>query len=52
MFLPAFYEEYKGNCCYAAFSEEMLTDAERLKAYAGALLDRMLKLARKKKLQD
>ena len=48
LFLPVFYSEYKGSVGYAEFTETMLSDEERLKAYAAALLSHMLKHAGKK----
>ena len=48
LFLPVFYREYKGSVGYAEFTEDMLSDGERLRDYAAALLSRMLKHSGKK----
>ena len=39
VFSPVFYEEYKGRDCYAAYSDSLLSEEERLKTYTGKVLE-------------
>lgn len=49
VFEPVFYREYKGAERYAAYTEDMALDRDRLRAYGLSVLSRFLRESRKKK---
>ena len=48
IFSPCFYEEYKGARCYAAYSDGLLSEKDRLSRYASAVLRHFLGLEKQR----